>query len=277
VPELIVDGVRLAYHVHGSGPLCLVHPGGPGVQWPYLRLPALEQQLTTVYVEPVGTGNSDLLPDGDYSMERYAGFVDQLARRLGDEPVFLLGHSHGGFVALQTALDHPDTLRGVIVYDAMAFNGPELGEQAFRNLKAYVDARPAGDPLAAQVLAAWQEQPVGHDAQLDALRRMMPVYFKDFEAIDPRLGEWKQTVDLTVDPNRKDSRWDIRGRLGEIAVPTLVIVGTADFICPENSARELADGIPGAELVVLKESGHFGHVEEPDVFRDAVVRFTTQH
>jgi proline iminopeptidase len=127
------------------------------------------------------------------------------------------------------------------------------------------------------VLAAWQANPVGREEELDALRRLLPVYFKDFEGIAPRLGDWKQTVDMTVDPNRSDARWDIRGRLGEIAVPTLVIVGVADFICPENSARELADGIPGAELVVLTESGHFGHVEEPEVFRDAVLRFVSAH
>src|SRR5213076_3124828 len=131
------------------------------------------------------------------------------------------------FVALQTALDYPDRLRGIVVYDSMAYNGPELGEQAFKNLEAYVAARPAGDPLATQVLAAWQEEPVGREAELGALRRLLPVYFKDFEAIDPRIGEWKQTVDLTVDPNRQDARWDIRERLGEIAVPTLLIVGSA--------------------------------------------------
>ncbi|MGY4768142.1 alpha/beta fold hydrolase [Kribbella sp. CWNU-51] len=275
MPQLMVDGVRVTYHVHGSGPVCLAHPGGPGVHWQYLRMPELEQHLTMVYVEPVGTGESDLLPDGDYSIEKYAYFIDRLAGHLGEDKVFLLGHSHGGFVALQTELDYPERLAGVIVYDSMAFNGPELGAQAFRNLEAYVAARPEGDPIGAQVLAAWQAEPVGREEELDALRRLLPVYFKDYEAIDPRLGDWKQTVDLTVDPNRQDTRWDIRGRLGEIAVPTLVIVGVADFICPENSARELADGIPGAELVILKESGHFGHLEEPGRFRDAVLRFVS--
>ncbi|MFG1620620.1 alpha/beta fold hydrolase [Kribbella sp. NPDC049227] len=43
------------------------------------------------------------------------------------------------------------------------------------------------------------------------------------------------------------------------------------------ASRELSDGIPGAELVVLRESGHFGHVEEPAVFRDAVLRFVAAH
>ncbi|WP_165949136.1 alpha/beta fold hydrolase [Kribbella turkmenica] len=271
--ELMVDGVRLAYHVHGNGPVCLVHPGGPGIHWPYLRLPALEKHLTMVYVEPPGTGNSGLLPDGDYSMTRYASFVDRLARHLGESKVFVLGHSHGGFVALQTALDHPERLAGIIVYDGMAFNGPELGEQASRNIDAYVGRRPPGDPLAAQVLQAWQDDPADREEQLDALRRLLPVYFKDYEAIEGRLTDWGATIDLTIDPNRKDSRWDIRGRLGEIAVPALVLVGVADFICPENSARELADGIPGSELIVLAESGHFGHLEQPDVFRDCVVEF----
>jgi proline iminopeptidase len=277
VYELQVDGVRLAYHVHGTGPVCLVHPGGPGVHWTYLRMPELEQDLTMVYVEPVGTGNSDLLPDGDYSMERYASFVDRLAGHLGETKVFLLGHSHGGFVALQTALDFPERLAGIVVYDAMAFNGPELGEQAYRNIEAYVARRPPGDPLSEQVVQAWHDDPQEREGQLDALRRLMPVYFKNYEGVRDRTAGWERTLDLTVDPNRQDSLWDIRGRLAEIAVPTLVLVGAADFICPENSARQLYDGIPSAELVVLRESGHFGHIEEPAAFQDAVLRFIAAH
>jgi proline iminopeptidase len=240
-------------------------------------MPWLEDRLTMVYVEPVGTGSSDLLPGGDYSMEVYAAFVDKLAEHLGEPEVFVLGHSHGGFVALQTALDFPDRLRGAIVYDSMAYNGPELGAQAFANLEKYVASRPEGDPLAAQVLAAWNSSPEGHDEELDMLGRLLPVYFKDFEAIDPSITEWKKLVDLTVDPDRQGDQWDVRPRLGEIAVPTLVIVGVADFICPLNSARELAAGIPGAELVVLEQSGHFGHIEEPELFRDAVRKFVATH
>jgi proline iminopeptidase len=273
----MVDGLRLTYHVHGSGPVCLAHPGGPGIHWPYLRLPELERHLTMVYVEPVGTGSSDPLPGGNYTMERYAYFVDQLTQRLGADKAFVLGHSHGGFVALQTGLDYPERVAGLIVYDSMAYNGQELGEQAFRNIEAYVAARPAGDPLAEQVLAAWKETTNDHDQELDMLQRLLPVYFKDFEAIEPRLVDWLPTLDLTYDANRQDSAWDIRGRLGEFVVPTLVIVGVADFICPVNSARELADGIPGAELVILNQSGHFGHIEEADAFNDAVLKFTAAH
>lgn len=276
--ELIVGGVKVSYHVAGSGPVCLVHSGGPGIHYDYLRMPELEQHLTMVYIEPVGTGNSGLLPDGDYSMARYAYCADQVAQQLGEEKVFFLGHSHGGFVGLQFALDYPARLRGLIIYDGMAFNGPELGEEAFRQLEAYAARRPAGDPLAAQVLAAWKENtPEDKASQVDALRRLLPAYFRDFEEIEPRLTDWFPLVDITVDPNRQPTLWDVRERLAEIEAPVLVIVGTYDFICGEKWGRQLHDGIPGSELVVLPDSGHFGHLEQPAEFFGAITRFTAAH
>ncbi len=56
-----VGGVSLAYHVHGRGPTCIVHSGGPGLQWSYLRMPAVEASMRLVYLEPVGTGASGAL------------------------------------------------------------------------------------------------------------------------------------------------------------------------------------------------------------------------
>src|SRR6266581_8476411 len=51
-------GLALAYHVHGRGPYCIVHPGGPGLDWSYDRMPPLEARLTLIYLEPVGSGAS---------------------------------------------------------------------------------------------------------------------------------------------------------------------------------------------------------------------------
>jgi proline iminopeptidase len=60
-------------------------------------------------------------------------------------------------------------------------------------------------------------------------------------------------------------------------VPVLVIVGAYDFICGEKFARQLHDGIAGSELVVLADSGHFGHLEEPERFFGSVLRFAAAH
>ena len=64
--------------------------------------------------------------------------------------------------------------------------------------------------------------------------------------------------------------YDVRDRLGEIAVPTLVISGRHDWVCSPAAGRALADGIPGARLVVLDDAGHFGFSESPDAFLAAV-------
>src|SRR5689334_22596343 len=122
-----LNGITQRYHVHGSGPVCLAHPGGPGAFWDYLRMPLLEEHLTMIYVEPIGTGGSGRLashPDG-YTRARYAAAVDGLIDHLGVDSVYLLGHSHGGFVAQYYALQHPERVTGVILYDSAPVTGPE--------------------------------------------------------------------------------------------------------------------------------------------------------
>src|SRR4051794_26936265 len=104
-----LDGLLQRYHVHGSGPVCVALPGGPGVDWAYLRMPALEEHLTMVYVEPIGTGGSGRLashPHG-YTRDRYARALLALLDHLGLATPHLLGHSHGGVVAPYFALHHP--------------------------------------------------------------------------------------------------------------------------------------------------------------------------
>ncbi|MFE5086004.1 alpha/beta fold hydrolase [Streptomyces mirabilis] len=64
-----------------------------------------------------------------------------------------------------------------------------------------------------------------------------------------------------------------REDLGSLTVPTLVLVGRHDFICGMHWAEELHRVIPGSELLILENSGHFGHIEEPEAFSPAVTRF----
>jgi proline iminopeptidase len=64
--------------------------------------------------------------------------------------------------------------------------------------------------------------------------------------------------------------YDLRPRLPEIAVPTLVILGRQDWVCSPASGRAIADGIPGARLVELPDAGHFGFSETPERFVGAV-------
>jgi proline-specific peptidase len=66
--------------------------------------------------------------------------------------------------------------------------------------------------------------------------------------------------------------WDVRPRLREIGVPTLVTSGRYDE-CTPRLAREAQRGIPGAERVLFEESSHSAFVEEPERFRSVLTDF----
>ncbi|WP_327111498.1 alpha/beta hydrolase [Streptomyces sp. NBC_01341] len=114
-----VGGITQRYHVHGSGPVCVAHPGGPGMHWAYLRAPALERHLTMVYVEPIGTGASGRLPSHPhgYTRDRYSRFLELLINNLGVRRVHLLGHAHGALVAAHHAVHRPARLAGVVLHE----------------------------------------------------------------------------------------------------------------------------------------------------------------
>src|SRR6266850_386530 len=66
-----VNGIDIHYFVAGAGPVLVVHPGGPGLEWKYLRMPLVEEFATVVYVDPRGAGASSRLPDfEEYRLER---------------------------------------------------------------------------------------------------------------------------------------------------------------------------------------------------------------
>lgn len=277
---VVIDGIRQRYRVYGAGPLCLVHSGGPGAHPDYLRIQQLESQLTLAYLDPVGSGDSDSLPDGDYSVPRYARFAEAVLDDIGASTAYFLGHSHGGFVALQFGIDRPGRLRGLILYDTAPVYGQELTKAATTQMAAFVQRWPDRQE-AAEAGRMWDAANVartlpivGDESHQRYLDGILPAYFADYRRTVDRAGEF--TVRVTHDPNRLPANWDVRDQLGLINVPALVIVGSYDFICPPRFAYELHAGMPDTRLRELPESGHFGHIEEAGEFAAAVLAFVRE-
>ncbi|MEW9528208.1 alpha/beta fold hydrolase [Microbispora sp. NPDC049125] len=278
-----VDGVAQRYHVHGTGPVCLAHPGGPGVFWEYMRMPAVERHLTMVYVEPLGTGGSGRLethPHG-YTRDLYTRALDRVIDHLALPKVYLLGHSHGGFVAQHYALRHEARLAGIILYESAPVTGQEHITEAMRNVEEFA-RKNAANPGLPEVLNALQStSAISDDEEFTAaIRGLLPAYFADYWGREEEFAPMRATVTGShisgFDENLVPDVIDDRGLLGSITVPALVIVGRHDVICGVRWARELNKLIPGSELVVLEDSGHFGHIEEPESFARAIAGFTSQ-
>ncbi|MEW2489770.1 alpha/beta hydrolase [Streptomyces sp. NPDC048411] len=276
-------GLVQRYHVHGSGPVCVAHSGGPGINWEYMRMPALEEHLTMVYVEPVGIAEDSRLPSHPhgYTRERYSSFLEILINRLGAPKVHLLGHSHGAFVAAYHALHRPDRLAGVVLYEGAPVTGPEHGAEAGRMVEAFA-AKHAGHPGLAGVMAAFGAMSsISSDEQTVAVARgVLPSYFADYWGDEERLAPFRDAIRATyisgLDEDLTPDVIDDRVALKGLEIPALVVVGRHDVICGVRWGLELDELIPDSRLLVLENSGHMGHIEEPDLFADAVRGFVVE-
>jgi proline iminopeptidase len=268
--------VKSRYHVYGHGPTVLVaFPGGPGVFWDYLRMPLVEEGVTVVYVEPIGTGDAERLPTHPqgYTREVYASSLDELLDELGHEKVYLLGHSHGGFVAQYYAATRASRLAGIVLYDSSPVTGPEQGAESMRQVGEFLE-RNAGNPEIPGVLAALESVgSITDDGELTAaLRGLLPAYFAHYWEREAEFKAFRdrtrvQFIGADVEP------LEDRELLAGLSIPVLVIAGRHDVICGERWAREIHDLVAGSRLVILAESGHMGHVEEPERFAAAVLEF----
>ena len=275
--DATLNGVRLHYTIRGAGPALLAHSGGPGMDargWDDFA--HIDDFATVVAVHPRGSGLSDAAVDEAYSLADYAADLEALRRHLGlDRPV-VMGWSHGGMVAQQFAFTYPNSLSRLILFDTAAYFGEFLGdvEAAVREFK--------DEPWYAESFAALQQEWAGDYQSDDDMARLwaleMKFYFCRFdaraEAYHRRTRHLPvRMASLKVFNEREAATMDLRPRLKDVRVPTLIIVGRHDFITNVGMAQEMARHLPGARLEIFEDSGHFALVEEPEKFHRIVREF----
>jgi proline iminopeptidase len=276
----VLNDVRLHYTIRGRGPALIAHSGGPGMDprgWDDFA--GIDEFATVIALHPRGCGLSDAPPDDDYLLSDYAADVEALRLHLELTRPIVTGWSHGGMVAQQFAFTYPDSLSKLILYDTAAYFGEFLSD-----IEAAVRAF-ADQPWYGESFAALQKEWAGNyetDEDLAALlAHEIKFYFREFGPRAEAYCERTKDLPVRVRPlrafnDREAPVMDLRPRLGDIRVPALILVGRHDFITNVAMAEEMARHIPDARLVVLEESGHFGHVEEPERFREAVGAFVQE-
>ncbi|MFJ3671171.1 alpha/beta fold hydrolase [Streptomyces sp. NPDC090106] len=273
--------IEQRYHVAGSGPVCVAHSGGPGIGWEYLRMPELEERLTMVYVEPVGTGLSGHLPDArDYTVATYADLLHHVVDQLRQPRIHLLGHSHGGFVAQRYALDHPDRLATLVLYDTSPVADAAFWSAAVAAMERFERRHIDSHPEVAGYTAALTT-PLGaltDEGATAVLRHIMPAYLYDYWGREKEFGPARESLRMYATPNQGEGApFDVRPALPRITGPTLVLAGEDDFICGPHWAGLLTGSLPDAEPAILRHTGHLAHLERPGLFADTVLGFLETH
>ena len=268
-----VDGAQLVPD-HGAlteKPTVVAIHGGPGFDQGYLRpgLGPLRDLAQVVYVDLRGQGRSADVALETCTLEQMADDVVALCDHLGISNPVLLGHSAGGFVALLAALGHPDSISALVLCNTAASLAPEPEAGA----PSLADrAGPEAVAVAARVFSGDVSAETG-----EAFDRLVAPYYAapGHEDVPGRLFPLsRRSVHVTQHFFSKlASHYDVRDRLAEITVPTLVVAGAYDWVCPPAASRTIAAGIPHAIHLLLEDAGHFTFSEQPDQFRRAVEDF----
>lgn len=270
------DGRRLIYRREGRGPTLVCQPGGPGYSSRYFgELAGLADSCTLVLVNPRGTGGSDHPPDHrSYSIEDYSADLEELRLHLDLERIDLLGHSHGGMVAIVYAAAQPERVDHLILANTIA---RQPSAEVTRWEKRVLDSRKE-EPWYEDAMTAWTALDSGeftNAAELaELLLREQPLHFARYEDAEraqvERLGaEMLDRAGLML--SRVSRRtFDLRPELARIQAKTLVITGDHDTSGPP-AATAVSDVIPEARLVVIPECGHFAFVEAPERFRAEIL------
>lgn len=249
-PAFTYRGDRFALHRIGRGSPVLYLHGLDGAAPALPFVAPLGESFQLLVPEHPGFGASDL-PSWLDAIDDVAYFYLDLLDELALERVDLVGHSLGGWIALELAIRSPQRFRTVTLIDAAGIHlkGIPKGDLfmrapdvVFRSM--FADAKVA-DALLATPRTPAQEQLLNKNRLAIARVGWHPPLF------NPRLEKW----------------------LHRVTMPAHVIWGDTDRLFPPAYARAFETLLPDAQVTIVEACGHFGHLEQPERLRAAISSF----
>jgi pimeloyl-ACP methyl ester carboxylesterase len=236
----LVNDIRMYYAVYGEGPpVLLIHGGlGHGDIWGF-QVPALAKDHKVIVADSRGHGRSTR-SNRPFSYALMADDYLALLDFLKIDKVALVGWSDGGIIGLDIAIRHPERLSRLF---AFAANYTPEGTRDVTDSPTF-------------------------DAYIARAR-------KDYAALSPTPGEFdaflKQISKMWVIEPRYSKE-----QLRAISVPTMIFDGDHDEAIKSEHTREIAELIPGASLVIMKDASHFAMWQKPAEFNATVRKFLAE-
>ena len=267
MPKILVKDVKIYYEVLGEGePICLIMGwGGSSVMW-YRQREMLSKSYQVILIDNRGIGRS-AKPKFPYTMQMFIEDTKAVLDHLNISKLHLVGCSMGGMIAQHFALTYPEMLSSLILCCTTAttkmpnvhgvepeklFMMTEVTPESLREMFSLIFTKKYID---------WLFSEEGRD---------------EFNKLISEMAKYPPTIKGMKNQFKAIQNHDVLNRLGEIKIPTLILVGKKDVLLPPRNSKILHKNIANSELQIL-EGGHMFWIEAEKEFNKAVLDFLSKH
>jgi 3-oxoadipate enol-lactonase len=266
MPVVRAGEVELDYERSGAGPPLLMIMGmsGTALHWgePFLEL--LRGDFEVIVYDHRGVGASTPL-EGPITIPQLAEDASRLLSALGLDSAHVLGISMGGMVAQELALAHPEQVRTLALGCTWA-GGPTATQRNPEVLQRLTEAMLSGDRERA-LRAGWEA----------IVSPAMAADDSAYAAFKRIAAQRAVAVPVIMAQLQAGMALDTADRLGQLAMPTLVIHGTEDDMLDVANGRLIASRVPGSRLEIFDGIGHMFFWELPERSAELIREHTAVH
>lgn len=242
-----IANLKIAYQVKGSGtPIVLLHGWGAEANTFRYVIDQLSSTHQIYALDLPGFGLSEI-PSEAWDASDYARIISTFFDQLNIDKVHLIGHSYGGRISIVLAAEQPERVNKLILVDSAGIIPP-------RTVKYHIQISLVKIGRLIRKCGALGRR------LADAIANR--VGSKDYK----QAGPMRATLVKSVNQN-------LRSILPNITAATLLIWGENDTDTPISFGKIMQDEIPNAELIILKDAGHYSFLDKPKEFCKSVEAF----
>lgn len=241
-------------------PVVFVHGVGLRAESWYQQISAFDEQYRCYVIDMPGHGESDLLPNSALTLSDFAEVLSTFIDTVIGEPAIIVGHSLGAMTALQTAVRHPQVVRGIAALNAI-YDRPD---NAAQNVQSRAESllNDLDQNVTDQPIARWfdGDPQYRHEAELCRL----------WLDTGNRLG-YAQAYQMFA-----HLRGIAAADLQTISAPTLLLTGEMDVNSSPKMSLTMANILPNANTVIVPEARHMAQMTHANAVNAALARFFIQ-
>jgi 4,5:9,10-diseco-3-hydroxy-5,9,17-trioxoandrosta-1(10),2-diene-4-oate hydrolase len=260
----IGDGLRIHYHVIGTGPsLICLHGAGPGATaWSNFKgnIDALSVEHRVYLVDMPQFGKSSKPVITGPRLTAFTGMIERFMIAAKIDRAHFIGNSFGGQISLKMAIDAPERVRSVTIIGSTPV------------------AISAMSPMPSEGVRLIANYYRGEGPSLEKLRYLLSTLVYDAKFLTDGILEERYQTSLDpelikVNTGPRPQYEDLTPDFRKIAAPTLIVWGAEDRAGPIDIGLFMTRAIPNARMHIFNTCGHWAQVEKADEFNELVLAF----